>query len=81
MAVELAPRNVLVNLIRCAIVATPGTIGLEEMLGDLKEKIQEYQPLGMIPTQNVAQMAVWLLSDAARYSSGCVFTINAGAQS
>lgn len=77
MAVELAKRNVRINLIRPAYVNTPMIVS---PLGDFHEELTEkYQPLGLIEPEEVARMAFFLLGPAADRINGSVFDINAGA--
>ena len=78
MAVELVSRSTLVNLIRPAFVNTVSRN--EELLGDFAVRLEKngYQPLGIIAPEEVAQMAVYLVSPAAAHISGAVFSINGG---
>lgn len=77
MAVELAPRNTRINLIRPAYVNTPMIVS---PLGDFHEELTEkYQPLGIIEPEEVAKMALFLLGPAAGKINGSIFDINAGA--
>lgn len=80
MAVELASRNTLVNIIRAAFVNTPMISGAGDPLGDFSARLEEsgYQPLGVIPPEEVARMAAYLMSEAAAHVSGAVFPINGG---
>ncbi|WP_298067015.1 SDR family oxidoreductase [uncultured Mailhella sp.] len=80
MAVELASRSTLVNLIRPAFVNTPMNTGADATLGDFTTRLEEsgYQPLGIISPEEVAQMAVYLVSPAAVHISGAIFPINGG---
>lgn len=80
LAVELASRSTLVNLIRPAFVNTPMNTGDDATLGDFAVRLKEsgYQPLGIIAPDEVAQMAVYLMSPAAAHISGSVFSINGG---
>ena len=81
MAVELASRNTTVNVIRPAIVDTPMNFKMMDVVGDLDKRLKEngYQPLGLIPPEEVAQMVAYLMSEAARHITGAIFPINAGA--
>ena len=78
MAVELAARSTLVNLIRPAFVNTVSRN--EELLGDFAVRLEKngYQPLGIIPPEEVAQMAAYLMAPAATHISGMVFSLNGG---
>ena len=80
MAVELVSRNTTVNIIRPAFVDTPMISGSADVLGDFSARIEGSgcQPLGLIPPEEVAHMAAYLMSETARHISGVVFSINAG---
>lgn len=80
MAAELISRNTVVNIIRAAFVNTPMISGTGDPLGDFTARLEEsgYQPLGVIPPEEVAQMAAYLMSPSAAHISGAVFPINAG---
>lgn len=81
LAVELLPRKVRINLVRCAFVDTAMATG-GDLYGDFDAQIREngYQPLGLIPPSAVADMAALLLGPGGAYCTGQVFTINAGAR-
>lgn len=78
MSVELAARNIRINLIRPANVDTPLLDGEGP---DFRDNLKEsgYQPLGLIEPGEVANLAAFALSPAAAKITGAVFTINAGA--
>lgn len=80
LAVELRSRNTRINIIRPAFVNTPMVSNENDPLGDFATRLEEsgYQPLGLIPPEEVAQMAAYLMSPAAVRISGVVFPINAG---
>lgn len=81
LALELCGRNTTINLIRPGIVDTERLAYLNEMTGDLDTKIREsgFQPMGLIPVEDVADMAVYLLGNAARYINGVSVPINGAA--
>lgn len=83
LAYELMPKNVRINLIRCAFVETPMTVSVQaDPMGDFAQRLQEsgYQPLGLIPPQNIAELACFLLSPTSLYTTGSVFSISGGAK-
>ncbi|MDE7241031.1 SDR family oxidoreductase [Desulfovibrio sp.] len=79
LAVELLPRHVRINLVRCAFVDTPMATG-GDALGDFEAQLKEsgYQPLGLIPPAVVADAVARLLGPEGAWSTGQVTTINAG---
>lgn len=83
LAVELLPRNTRVNILRLAFAATPMGIMPTDgnSLWDDEKAIRDsgYQPLGIIPPNAAAKAAVALVGPESLYSTGCVFTMNAGA--
>lgn len=79
---ELVSKNILINILRCAFVATPMVIGeASDPLGDFEENLREsgYQPLGLIPPEAVAKIIAFMLGPEASYFTGAVFCMNAGA--
>ena len=79
LAVELLPRHVRINLVRCAFVDTPMATG-GDALGDFEAQLKEsgYQPLGLIPPDVVADRVALLLGPEGAWCTGQVSTINAG---
>lgn len=80
LSVELAPRNTLVNILRPAFVLTPMITGPGDPTGDFLTSLEEsgYQPLGVIPPEEVAHLAAFLMSDGSAHMSGAIIPINAG---
>ena len=79
IALDYARENVRCNAICPGFVETPLTSGLAGAERDAF--LARNQPLpGVIQPQDVAQMAVWLASDAARMITGQVFVIDGGQQ-
>ncbi len=79
---DLVHRNVRINLIRPAYVATPFIVtpfvdGLEEIEKTLVE--EDRQPLGLLTPEDVSKMVLYLFSPWAQKITGSVFTLNAGA--
>ncbi len=77
LAVELLSRNTTINIIRPTFVDTPLVLN---PLGDLAERIKEngYQPMGLIPPEEIAQMAAFLMGATTAHMTGTVIPINAG---
>lgn len=80
LAVELMPRHVRINILRCAFVETPMALS-GDAFGDFAAQLEEsgYQPLGLIPPEVAANMVAMLLGPDAAYCTGQILTINAGA--
>lgn len=79
LAVEWGPAGVRVNSI------WPGPIdeteGMQRLAGDAatKAKIEQLMPLGRFGTkEEVAQLALFLASEGARYCTGSVYTVDGG---
>ncbi len=79
IALDYAQENVRCNAICPGFVDTPLTAGLAE--DERNSFLAHNQPLpGVIQPDDVAQMAVWLSSPAARMITGQVFVIDGGQQ-
>ncbi len=75
-AKELAKRNIRVNAIAPGFIKTRMT---DKLPGDLQEKVIEQIPLGrMGEPQEIADVAVFLASDASRYMTGQVLVVDGG---
>ncbi|WP_342244608.1 SDR family oxidoreductase [Pseudomonas sp. OTU5201] len=71
-AIEFAPFNIRVNSIHPSAVATP-------MLGDMAANAGKSTPLGRVALpEEVAELALFLASDASRYSTGSEFVCDGG---
>ena len=76
MARELAPRNITVNAIAPGFIRTAMTAGLPEAV---QKGFLGQIPLGRFAEpQEVAELALFLASDAASYITGQVIGINGG---
>lgn len=76
-AKELSDKNIRVNSIAPAYVRTPMLDRLMTELPDF-ERIKSEQFLGLIEPDEVATLAAYLLSDAARKITGSQFVIDGG---
>ena len=81
LSVELVAKNTTINNIRPAVVDTERLQHLHDLTGDLSMQIKKsgYQPQGIIPPEDVAKLAAYLLSDCARFITGTTMPINGGA--
>lgn len=75
LALELAPRDIRVNVIAPGLTETPMTGGID---GYVERQLQGV-PLGeLVQPDDVAALAVHLMTDEARSVTGSVFSIDAG---
>ena len=75
-AKELAKRNIRVNAIAPGFIKTRMT---GKLSGDLQQKVVDQIPLGrMGEPQEIAEVAVFLASDASRYMTGQVLVVDGG---
>ncbi|MDR1276782.1 MAG: SDR family oxidoreductase [Candidatus Accumulibacter sp.] len=81
LGTELAAKNMTINAVRPAFVKTEMLAEIDEITGDFNEHIKStgYQPLGLIDPNDVAKLAIYLLSNAAKSITGATLSINAGA--
>ena len=77
LALELAPRKIRSNCIEPGIIPTKmsldGTFSEEQLLEDEKN-----YPLGFGEPNDVAYGCIYLLSDASKWVTGSVLTIDGG---
>ncbi len=80
LAVELAPRNIVVNAVSPGIVATDALQHFNTMQEeDLLEEIAEQTPAGRIVTpEDVAQIVAFLCSPAAKMIRGQTIIADGG---
>lgn len=77
MALELAPRRIRVNAIQPGFVRT----GLLNSGIITEEQLEEYiakHPLGLGEASDIANLCIYLLSDASRWMTGSILTIDGG---
>ena len=76
LAVELASRGVTVNAIAPGFIETDMSEAVRNKAGDLIKKMIPMRRLGQ--PDDIAQVAVFLASDAAAYLTGQVLTVDGG---
>jgi len=80
IALDYARDNIRANVIAPGVVQTPLLDGAETDPA-FRQFLDQYQPLpGLTQPEEVAALAVYLASDAARMITGQVFVIDAGQQ-
>jgi glucose 1-dehydrogenase len=78
IAVELAPHSITVNNVAPGAIETPINENLEDNPEQMQELLSEI-PLGRIgQPEEVADLALYLASDAASYVTGGTFVIDGG---
>ena len=79
IALDYAPDRIRCNVICPGFVETPLTAGFSGPARD--DFLAGYQPLpGLIQAEEVAQLALYLASDAAKMVTGQTFVIDGGQQ-
>lgn len=80
LAVELAPSGVRVNGIAPGYIRTAQALSKEHSLGpEGLEQAAEFIPMGRVgEPEDIADVIVFLASDAARYMTGQVVTVDGG---
>jgi SDR family mycofactocin-dependent oxidoreductase len=83
LALEVAQAGITVNTIHPTGVDTPMVAGLAEIAGLTKEQMVAASatnalPVAMVDAQDIANAALWLASDGARYITGLELTVDAG---
>lgn len=75
-AKELASRNILVNAIAPGFIKSPMT---DKLTDEIKDKIMSEIPLASLgEAEDVASLAAFLSSDASRYITGQVISVDGG---
>jgi NAD(P)-dependent dehydrogenase (short-subunit alcohol dehydrogenase family) len=76
LAKELASTGVLINAIAPAAIQTSL---LDQMSPEHVQTMISKSPLGRLGTSNeVAEMALWLASDACTFNTGAIFDLSGG---
>lgn len=78
LALELAPRKVRVNGISPSVVPTPQLWGEDDGQNEPLNKERARHPLGLGTPHDVANGAVYLLSDASRWVTGTTLVMDGG---
>lgn len=78
MAKEVMKRRVRVNAIAPVFVDTDMLEISRREIDDLDHHIQEEQPLGIVPVEQIVNLAEFLLSDKSAYITGAVIPVFAG---
>lgn len=81
LALELCGRNARINAVKPGVVRTERLDYLNETTGDIEAKIKEkgFQPMGLIPPEDVADLAIYLLSPQGAFINGASLPVNGGA--
>ena len=81
LALELRAKNTTINSIRPGVVQTDRLTHLNDVTGDIETKIIDsgFQPLGLIPPDDVADMILYLLGNSADFITGASLPVNGGA--
>lgn len=84
MALDYAPFGIRVNAVCPAGVWTPMLrqwAGEQPNAGEIERYLNDIHPLGHCPEGDViADVAVFLVSDAARFVTGCIMPVSGGAE-
>jgi NAD(P)-dependent dehydrogenase (short-subunit alcohol dehydrogenase family) len=81
LAVELAPSNIRVNAILPGVIATErvtGSITSTVARAEMDAKIARIPMQRLGTPEEIAELAVFLLSDASSYTTGGLFTVDGG---
>lgn len=77
LAMEVVKRRIRANCLSPALVETPMLTATAEITGGIEEERKNY-PLGFGKPEDVANAAVFLLSDASRWITGTTIVMDGG---
>ncbi len=80
LACEFLKREIRINAILPADTMSKMGLGEDEYSEEECQSIKQYQPLGVIPLKEVAEMAKFLMSDSSKHMTGELITISGGYQ-
>lgn len=72
-AKEFLDRRIRVNTVAAGAVETEMFLQLEKQSEGIREKFNCYYPLGMMPTSEVVNIILYLLSEDAKHVDGSIF--------
>jgi len=79
LAIELAPKKIRVNCIAPGFVETKMGSGIKDMFGEMhSDLLEKLHPLGIGKATDIANSIAFLLSDAARWITGSILSVDGG---
>jgi NAD(P)-dependent dehydrogenase (short-subunit alcohol dehydrogenase family) len=79
LAIELAPKKIRVNCIAPGFVKTKMESGIKSMFGEMhSELLEKLHPLGIGEAEDIANAIAFLLSDAAKWITGSILSVDGG---
>ena len=79
LALEFVREDIRVNCLAPGVVKTPMTDGLQMRIGgEAFKQVENAHPLGLGTPEDVANAALFLLSEASRWVTGTTLTIDGG---
>ena len=79
LAIELAPKKIRVNCIAPGFVNTKMGTGIKSMFDEAHSNtLEKLHPLGLGDADDVASVIVFLLSEAAKWITGTVLSVDGG---
>jgi NAD(P)-dependent dehydrogenase (short-subunit alcohol dehydrogenase family) len=78
-ALEYGPRGIRVNTLSPGVTETPMMSTMMERTPGLRELLMQSEPIGRLADPaDIAEAALWLLSDRSRYALGANFAVDGG---